>query len=107
MSKLSNSHAFQEDIAFQIQHHEKVVRAEYLAMKVRYETRLENLQKEHMKLLNILDKLQREKVLDQEIIKGVQKGMGTIKETYNQDLARLRDEKGLLEVHIKEVSEYA
>lgn len=33
----------QEDVASQIQYHEKVLRAEYLAMKVRYETRLENL----------------------------------------------------------------
>ncbi|KAK3088191.1 hypothetical protein FSP39_015959 [Pinctada imbricata] len=95
----------QEEIAFQIQHNEKVVRAEYLAMKVRYETRVENLQREQLKLLNILDKLQREKNLDQEIIKGVQKGMCTMKETYNQDLARLKDEKGLLESHIKEIEE--
>lgn len=72
-------------------------------MKVRYETRLENLQKEHMKLLGVLDKLQREKVLNQEMIKGVQKGMGTMKETYTKDLEHWKEERNVLEKHIKEV----
>lgn len=80
-----------------------MLRAEYLAMKVRYETRLENLQKEHMKLLGVLDKLQREKVLNQEMIKGVQKGMGTMKETYTKDLEHWKEERNVLEKHIKEV----
>nr|XP_034302400.1 myosin-9-like [Crassostrea gigas] len=93
----------QEDVASQIQYHEKVLRAEYLAMKVRYETRLENLQKEHMKLLGVLDKLQREKVLNQEMIKGVQKGMGTMKETYTKDLEHWKEERNVLEKHIKEI----
>ena len=93
----------QEDIAYQIQHHEKLLRAEYLAMKVRYETRLENLQKEHMSLLHVLDNLQREKHLNQEIIRGVQKGMSNMKDTYAKDIAKWNEEKEIFGRHIKEV----
>ncbi|XP_069106389.1 uncharacterized protein [Argopecten irradians] len=95
----------QEDIAYQIQHHEKVLRAEYLAMKVRYETRLENLQKEHMKLLSLLDTMQREKTLDKEIIRGVQKGMSQMKVTYAKDLSKWNEEKDILARHVKEIDE--
>ena len=56
-----------------------------------------------MKLLGVLDKLQREKVLNQEMIKGVQKGMGTMKETYTKDLEHWKEERNVLEKHIKEV----
>ncbi|XP_069106390.1 uncharacterized protein [Argopecten irradians] len=94
-----------EDIAYQIQHHEKVLRAEYLAMKVRYETRLENLQKEHMKLLSLLDTMQREKTLDKEIIRGVQKGMSQMKVTYAKDLSKWNEEKDILARHVKEIDE--
>ncbi|XP_021343411.1 golgin subfamily A member 4-like isoform X2 [Mizuhopecten yessoensis] len=95
----------QEDIAYQIQHHEKLLRAEYLAMKVRYETRLENLQKEHMNLLSLLDTMQREKTLDKEIIRGVQKGMSQMKVTYAKDLVKWDAEKDILARHIKEIDE--
>ncbi|XP_060067409.1 uncharacterized protein LOC132547643 isoform X1 [Ylistrum balloti] len=95
----------QEDIAYQIQHHEKVLRAEYLAMKVRYETRLENLQKEHMKLLALVDTLHREKTLDKEIIRGVQKGMTQMKVTYAKDLTKWNEEKDILARHMKEIEE--
>ncbi|XP_021343412.1 golgin subfamily A member 4-like isoform X3 [Mizuhopecten yessoensis] len=94
-----------EDIAYQIQHHEKLLRAEYLAMKVRYETRLENLQKEHMNLLSLLDTMQREKTLDKEIIRGVQKGMSQMKVTYAKDLVKWDAEKDILARHIKEIDE--
>ncbi|XP_060067410.1 uncharacterized protein LOC132547643 isoform X2 [Ylistrum balloti] len=94
-----------EDIAYQIQHHEKVLRAEYLAMKVRYETRLENLQKEHMKLLALVDTLHREKTLDKEIIRGVQKGMTQMKVTYAKDLTKWNEEKDILARHMKEIEE--
>ncbi|KAJ8322162.1 hypothetical protein KUTeg_000633 [Tegillarca granosa] len=95
----------QEEIAYQIQHHEKVLRAEYLAMKVRYETRLENLQKDHLKLLTNLDQLQREKILDKDIIKGVQKGMSQMKQAYANDLSRIKEEKEMLEKHMHEIDE--
>ncbi|KAL5014691.1 hypothetical protein ScPMuIL_008961 [Solemya velum] len=95
----------QEEIAFQAQHHQKVIRAEYLAMRVRYETRLESLQKEYMKLLATVDKLQREKDLDKDIIKGVQKGMTQIRDVYSNDLTRWNEEKAMLEQHIKEIEE--
>ncbi|XP_033727449.1 myosin-16-like isoform X2 [Pecten maximus] len=95
----------QEDIAYQLQHHEKILRAEYLAMKVRYETRLENLQKEHMKLLSLLDTMQREKTLDKEIIRGVQKGMSQMKVTYAKNLTKWNEEKDILARHVKEIDE--
>ena len=41
----------QEDINYQLHHHEKILRAEYMAMKVRYESQLERLQKEHIQVL--------------------------------------------------------
>lgn len=72
-------------------------------MRVRYETRLESLQKEYMKLLATVDKLQREKDLDKDIIKGVQKGMTQIRDVYSNDLTRWNEEKAMLEQHIKEV----
>lgn len=39
-----------------------------MAMKVRYETQLDRLQKEHLALLQVVERMQREKNLDQEII---------------------------------------
>ncbi|CAC5380446.1 unnamed protein product [Mytilus coruscus] len=93
----------QEEVAFQIQHHEKVLRAEYMAMKVRFETRLENLQKEHSRLLTILDQMQHEKVLNHEIIKGVQKQMSIMKDNYHKNLEKSKEQNETLGRHIKEL----
>lgn len=98
------SFTFQEEVAFQIQHHEKVLRAEYMAMKVRFETRLDNLQKEHSRLLTILDQMQHEKVLNHEIIKGVQKQMSLMKDNYHKNLEKSKEQSETLGRHIKEVS---
>ncbi|VDI00770.1 Hypothetical predicted protein [Mytilus galloprovincialis] len=93
----------QEEVAFQIQHHEKVLRAEYMAMKVRFETRLDNLQKEHSRLLTILDQMQHEKVLNHEIIKGVQKQMSLMKDNYHKNLEKSKEQSETLGRHIKEL----
>ncbi|KAL4217860.1 hypothetical protein ACF0H5_022599 [Mactra antiquata] len=95
----------QDDINYQLHHHEKILRAEYMAMKVRYETQLDRLQKEHMKLLEVVLKLQKEKNLDQEIIQGIQRGMANIKENYTIDLSRWKDERTVLESHISQIEE--
>lgn len=76
-----------------------------MAMKVRFETRLENLQKEHTRLLTILDQMQHEKVLNQEIIKGVQKQMSLMKENYHKNLEKSKQQNEMLERHIKEVKQ--
>jgi cell division protein FtsB len=76
-----------------------------MAMKVRFETRLENLQKEHTRLLTILDQMQHEKVLNQEIIKGVQKQMSVMKENYHKNLEKTKQQHDMLERHIKEVKQ--
>lgn len=80
-----------------------MLRAEYMAMKVRYETQLERLQKEHLQLLQVVERLQREKNLDQEIIVGIQKGMASIKDTYSHDMTRWKDERAVLTTHITKV----
>ncbi|WAR16517.1 hypothetical protein MAR_031111 [Mya arenaria] len=95
----------QDDINYQLHHHEKILRAEYMGMKVRYETQLDRLQKEHFALLEVVEKLQREKHLDHDIITGVQKGMASIKNTYTHDLSRWKDERSVLESHIKQIEE--
>lgn len=73
-------------------------------MRVRYETQLERLQKEHLQLLEVVERLQRAKNMDQEIIVGIQKGMANIRETYSHDLSRWKDERSVLERHITLVS---
>ncbi|XP_045180255.2 golgin subfamily B member 1-like [Mercenaria mercenaria] len=95
----------QDDINYQLHHHEKILRAEYMAMKVRYETQLDRLQKEHLQLLEVVERLQRAKNLDQEIIVGIQKGMANIRETYSHDLSRWKDERSVLESHITQIEE--
>jgi len=64
------------------------------------------LQKEHMALLEVVERLQRGKNLDAEIISGVQKGMASIRDTYSNDLSRWKDERSVLESHIKQVDVY-
>lgn len=75
-----------------------------MAMKVRFETRLDNLQKEHSRLLTILDQMQHEKVLNHEIIKGVQKQMSLMKDNYHKNLEKSKEQSETLGRHIKEVS---
>lgn len=72
-------------------------------MKVRYESQLDRLQKEHLKLLEVVERLQRAKNLDQEIIVGIQKGMANIRENYSADLSRWKEERTVLESHISQV----
>ncbi|KAK3610093.1 hypothetical protein CHS0354_032188 [Potamilus streckersoni] len=105
MSDELNQLRRQDEMTYQLQQHEKILRAEYMAMKVRYETQLETLQKEHLQLLVVVDRLQREKHLDKDIIVGVQKGMSSIKQTYSKDLSRWTDEKNILQRHIQEIEE--
>ncbi|KAL3891792.1 hypothetical protein ACJMK2_004039 [Sinanodonta woodiana] len=105
MSDELNQLRRQDEMTYQLQQHEKILRAEYMAMKVRYETQLEALQKEHLQLLVVVDRLQREKHLDKDIIVGVQKGMYSIKQTYSKDLSRWTDEKNILQRHIQEIEE--
>jgi len=73
-------------------------------MKVRYETQLDQLQKEHIQLLTVVEKLQREKNLDQDIITGIQKGMANIRDTYSLDVTRWKDERQVLNNHITKVT---
>jgi hypothetical protein len=78
-----------------------------MAMKVRYETQLDRLQKEHLQLLEVVERLQRAKNLDQEIIVGIQKGMANIRENYSHDLSRWKDERTVLESHITQVGSWS
>ncbi|XP_052250522.1 myosin-11-like isoform X2 [Dreissena polymorpha] len=95
----------QDEINYQLHHSEKLLKAELLAMKVRYETQLDRLQKEHLQLLEVVERLQRETHFDKEIIVGVQKGMANIRDNYTQDLSRWKDERSVLESHITQIEE--
>lgn len=73
-------------------------------MKVRYETRLEKIQREYNKLQSSAEKIQRERDLDKDIIKGIQRGMGELRAKYTQDVAGWQKEKLQMERKIKEVT---
>lgn len=90
-------------MAYKIQQDERVIRAEYLAMKVRYETRFEKMSKDYSKMLVTIEKLQKERDLDKAIIQGIQKGMAGLKDNYSSDLIKWEDEKAKLQRQIKEV----
>ncbi|XP_046569804.1 COP1-interactive protein 1-like isoform X2 [Haliotis rubra] len=95
----------QADMAYKIQQEERVIRAEYLAMKVRYETRFEKMSKDYSKMLLTIEKLQKERDLDKAIIQGIQKGMAGLKDKYSSELIKWEDEKARLERQIKEIDE--
>ena len=94
----------QAEMAYRLQQEERVERAEHLAVKVRYETRFEKMTKDYSKLIVAVEKLQRERDLDKQIIQGVQKGMSQMKENYTNDLHRWDDERRHLEKQLAEVS---
>ncbi|XP_067666411.1 uncharacterized protein [Haliotis asinina] len=95
----------QADMAYKIQQEERVIRAEFLAMKVRYETRFEKMSKDYSKMLLTIEKLQKERDLDKAIIQGIQKGMAGLKDKYSSELIKWEDEKARLERQIKEIDE--
>lgn len=91
-------------MAHRLQQGERVLRAEQLTMKVRYESKLGKLQKDYSKMLSTAERLQKERDLHRDIIKGIQKGMSQLKANYTADVAHWQDDKAVLERQIHEVS---
>ncbi|XP_029633282.1 protein CROWDED NUCLEI 4 [Octopus sinensis] len=83
----------QATLAFQLQQEERVRKAEQLAMKVRYETKIEKLQRDYNQLLINSERVAKERELQQEIIRGVQRGMFNLKDKYTQDRSRWQTDK--------------
>ncbi|KAK6168105.1 hypothetical protein SNE40_021998 [Patella caerulea] len=95
----------QAEMAYRLQQEEKILRAEYLAMKVRYETRIDKMSRDYSRALVTVESLEKERELDKEIIKAAQKGMLQLKDSYTQDLIKWEDEKQRLEKHGKEIED--
>ncbi|GAB1599791.1 uncharacterized protein LOC106879862 [Argonauta hians] len=83
----------QATLAFQLQQEERVRKAEQLAMKVRYETKIEKLQRDFNQLQINSERVAKERELQQEIIRGVQRGMFNLKDKYTQDRSRWQTDK--------------
>lgn len=81
-------------------------KSEQLAMKVRYETKLEKIQRDYNQLLINSERVSREKELQQEIIKGVQRGMSNLKDKYTQEKSRWKTDKEQFEQKANEVSSH-
>nr|KAG5686675.1 hypothetical protein BaRGS_025994 [Batillaria attramentaria] len=82
----------QAERAYRVQQEERLLRAEHQAMKVR-------------KLLVTVDRLQKERQADRELVAGVQKAMTLIRDAHAQDQMRWEEEKARLDNQIKEVAE--
>ncbi|XP_041360782.1 interaptin-like [Gigantopelta aegis] len=93
------------EMAYRLQQEERVQRAEHLAVKVRYETRFEKMTNDYSKMVVTVEKLQRERDLDKQIIQGVQRGLAQLKDNYTHDLQRWDDERKYLEKQLAEIEE--
>jgi len=95
----------QAEMAYRLQQEERILRAEHMAMKVRYETRIEKINKENNKMLSTLAKLQRERDMDKEIIDTIQEKFSMLKDKYTEELLRSEDDKANLDRQMKEIDE--
>ncbi|XP_055872478.1 microtubule-associated protein futsch-like isoform X2 [Biomphalaria glabrata] len=95
----------QAEMAYRLQQEQRVMKAEQLAMKVRYETRIDKMSKEQDKMLLTIEKLQKERELDKQIIQGIQNNLSLVKDKYTEELLRSEEDKTALDRQLKEIEE--
>ncbi|XP_059146246.1 trichohyalin-like isoform X2 [Physella acuta] len=95
----------QAEMAYRLQQEHRVLKAEHLAIKVRYETRIDKMSKEQNKMLLTIEKLQKEHDLDKQIIQGIQKNLSLVKDKYTEELLRSDEDKVSLQRQLKEIEE--
>jgi len=95
----------QAEMAYRLQQEERILRAEHMSMKVRYESRIDKMNKENNKMLCAIAKLQKERDLDKEIIQTIQNNFVVLKDKYTEGLLRSEEDKASLDRQIKEIDE--
>ncbi|CAL1537257.1 unnamed protein product, partial [Lymnaea stagnalis] len=95
----------QAEMAYRLQQEQRIIKAEHLAMKVRYETRIDRMSKEQNKMLLTIEKIHKERELDKQIIQAIQKNLSSVKDKYTEELLRSEEDKASLQRQLKEIEE--
>ncbi|GFN85420.1 sporulation-specific protein 15-like isoform x2, partial [Plakobranchus ocellatus] len=86
----------QAELGYRVQQELRVLKADNLAMKVRYETRIDKMSKDHNKMLLTIDQLQKERDRDRETVQAIQKNLSLVKDKYTDELLKSEEDKSLL-----------
>ncbi|KAK3766362.1 hypothetical protein RRG08_044547 [Elysia crispata] len=86
----------QNELGYRVQQELRVLKADTLALKVRYETRIDKMSKDHNKMLLTIDQLQKERDRDRETVVAIQKNLSLVKDKYTEELLKSEEDKSIL-----------
>ncbi|RUS71400.1 hypothetical protein EGW08_020841, partial [Elysia chlorotica] len=86
----------QNELGYRVQQELRVLKADTMALKVRYETRIDKMNKDHNKMLLTIDQLQKERDRDREAVLAIQKNLSLVKDKYTEELLKSEEDKSVL-----------